>query len=142
MALFMVDRTLPTYGTVIAPPFAVSLLEKFSQPALRIGDMMDDKPGQDVESPQDARLDSLEGRLRRAQAREAERTGQAPVTDANEQLGQRVLSTLLGGLFGGAVIGWLLDGLLGTGHLLLVVMMVLGTVGGFWSIIKMSSRRP
>ena len=104
--------------------------------------MMDEKPGQDVESPQDARLDSLEERLRRAQAREAERTGQAPVTDANEQLGQRVLSTLLGGLFGGAVIGWLLDGWLGTGHLLLVVMMVLGTIGGFWSIIKMSSRRP
>ena len=74
--------------------------------------------------------------------REAERTGQTPTTDANEQLGQRVLSTLLGGLFGGAVIGWLLDKWLGTGHLLLVVMMVLGTVGGFWSIIKLSSRRP
>jgi ATP synthase protein I len=104
--------------------------------------MSDDKTGQDVESPQDARLDSLDERLQRAQAKEAERTGRAPPADANEQLGQRVLSTLLGGLFGGAVIGWLLDGWLGTGHLLLVVMMVLGTVGGFWSIIKMSSRRP
>ena len=104
--------------------------------------MMDDKTGQDVESPQDARLDSLHGRLKRAQVREAERTGQAPPADANEQLGQRVLSTLLGGLFGGALIGWLLDGWLGTGHLLLVVMMVLGTIGGFWSIIKLSSRRP
>jgi len=104
--------------------------------------MMEDRTGQDVESSQDARLDSLEERLKRAQIREAERTGQAPMTDANEQLGQRVLSTLLGGLFGGAVIGWLLDKLLGTGHLLLVVMMVLGTVGGFWSIIKLSSRRP
>ena len=104
--------------------------------------MSDDKTGQDVESPQDARLDSLQERLGRAQAKEAERTGKAPAADANEQLGQRVLSTLLGGLFGGAVIGWLLDGLLGTGHLLLVVMMVLGTIGGFWSIIKMSSRRP
>ena len=70
------------------------------------------------------------------------RTGRAPAADANEQLGNRVLSTLIGGLAGGALIGWLLDGWFGTGHLLLVVMMVLGTVGGFWSIIKMSSRRP
>jgi ATP synthase protein I len=104
--------------------------------------MMEDKTGQDAESPQDARLDSLEERLQRAQAREAERTGQARPADANEQLGQRVLSTLLGGLFGGTLIGWLLDRLLGTGPWLLIIMMVLGTVGGFWSIIKLSSRRP
>ena len=104
--------------------------------------MTEDKTGQDVESPQDARIGSLEERLKRAQVREAERTGGTAPADANEQLGQRVLSTLLGGLFGGAVIGWLLDGWLGTGHLLLVVMMVLGTVGGFWSIIKISSRGP
>ena len=69
---------------------------------------MEDKTGQDVESPQDARLDLLDERLKRAQIRETERTGQTPTTDANEQLGQRVLSTLLGGLFGGVVIGWLL----------------------------------
>lgn len=105
--------------------------------------MMEDEPGQEPKSPQDARLDSLEERLGRAQARETERTGQArKPADANEQLGQRVLSTLIGGLAGGALIGWLLDKWLGTGHLLLVVMMVLGTVGGFWSIIKMSNRRP
>ena len=104
--------------------------------------MVEDETGQNAKSSQDARLDSLEKRLSRVQAAEAKRTGQAPTTDANEQLGQRVLSTLLGGLFGGAVIGWLLDKWLGTGHLLLVVMMVLGTVGGFWSIIKLSSRRP
>ena len=103
--------------------------------------MTEDETGQDVESPQDARIGSLKERLRRAKVREEQRTGGTPTTDANEQLGQRVLSTLLGGLFGGAVIGWLLDGWLGTGHVLLVVMMVLGTVGGFWSIIKISSRR-
>ena len=104
--------------------------------------MMEDETGQDAKSPQDARLDSLEERLQRAQAREAERTGRAPPADANEQLGQRVLSTLLGGLLGGTLIGWLLDRWLGTEPLLLVAMMVLGTVGGFWSIIKMANRRP
>lgn len=104
--------------------------------------MTEDETGQEPKSPQDARLDSLEERLQRAQAKEAERTGQARPADANEQLGQRVLSTLLGGLLGGTLIGWLLDRWLGTGPVLLIVLMVLGTVGGFWSIIKLSSRRP
>ncbi len=100
-----------------------------------------DEPGQDPKSPPDARLDTLEQRLEQAQREEAVRIGRARPADANEQLGQRVLSTLIGGLAGGALIGWLLDGWFGTGHLLLVVMMVLGTIGGFWSIIKISSRK-
>lgn len=104
--------------------------------------MMVDETGQDPKSPEDARLDSLEERLQRAQLKEAERTGQAPKADANEQLGNRVLSYLLGGLLGGALIGWVLDKAFGTGHLLLVVGLVLGTVGGFWSIIKLANRRP
>ena len=52
--------------------------------------MTENEPGQVPKSPQDARLDSLEERLQRAQSREAERTGQTQMTDANEQLGQRV----------------------------------------------------
>lgn len=104
--------------------------------------MTEDDPRQDAPSPQDARLDSLDERLARAKAKEVERTGQVPQTDANEQLGQRVLSYLLGGLLGGALIGWVLDKAFGTGHLLLVVGLVLGIVGGFWSIIKLSNRRP
>ncbi len=104
--------------------------------------MAADETGQDP-SAQDARLDSLEQRLARAQSEEAARTGKtARPADANEQLGNRVLSTLIGGLVGGALIGWVLDRLFHTGHVLLIVFLVLGTVGGFWSIIKMSSRRP
>jgi ATP synthase protein I len=104
--------------------------------------MTEDEPGQEPKSPQDARLDSLEERLERAQAREADRTGQAPKADANEQMGQKVLSYLIGGLLGGALIGWVLDKAFDTGHLLLIVGLVLGTIGGFWSIIKMANRRP
>ncbi|MFC7537430.1 AtpZ/AtpI family protein [Sphingomonas sp. GCM10030256] len=100
--------------------------------------MVEEEPGQDPKLPPDARLDRLEQRLERAKAEEAVRTGQAPAADASEQLGNRVLSYLVGGLLGGALIGWLLDGLFDTGHLLLIVGLVLGTVGGFWSIIKLS----
>ena len=104
--------------------------------------MMEDETGQEPKSQQDARLDSLEERLQRAQSREAERTGQTQMTDANEQLGQRVLSYLLGGLLGGTLLGWLADGWFGTGPKLLIAGMILGIVGAFWSIWKLSTRRP
>ena len=105
--------------------------------------MAENEPGQGpLKTPEDARIDSLEERLRNAQDREAERTGnRTPTADANERLGNKVLSLLIGGLAGGALIGWVLDRLFDTGNLLLVVMMVLGVVGGFWSIFKIANTR-
>ncbi len=102
-----------------------------------------DEPGQDPKLPEDARLHSLEQRLRRAEADEAVRTGQARApADRNQQLGNRVLSYLIGGLAGGALIGWVLDRLFGTSPLLLISLLILGTIGGFWNIIKISTQRP
>jgi ATP synthase protein I len=105
--------------------------------------MAENEPGQDPKLPEDARLTSLEQRLKQAQADEAERTGGArKAADKNEQLGNRVLSYLIGGLAGGALIGWVLDRLLGTSPLLLITLMLLGAVGGFWNIIKLANQRP
>lgn len=103
--------------------------------------MVEHEPGQGpTKQPEDARIDSLEERLARAAEREAERTGtRTPKADQSERLGNKVLSLLIGGLAGGALIGWVLDNLFGTGNLLLVVMMVLGVVGGFWSIFKIAN---
>ena len=90
--------------------------------------------------PEDGRIDSLEERLRRAQEREAQRTGSdRPPPDKNEAAGTRVLSYLLGGLFGGGLVGWTVDRLFDTGNVALVVGLVLGIVGGFWSIIRFST---
>jgi ATP synthase protein I len=106
-------------------------------------DMAENEPGQDPKLTDDARLDSLDERIRQAKADEAVRTGQArKPADRNEQLGNRVLSYLIGGLAGGALIGWVLDKLFGTSPLLLISLLILGTVGGFWNIIKISTRRP
>lgn len=92
------------------------------------------------ELPEDARIDSLEERLRRAQAREAERTGtNRPPRDDSEAQGGRVLSYLLGGLFGGSLIGWTVDRLAGTGGAGLIIGLILGIVGGFWSIVRIST---
>jgi ATP synthase protein I len=105
--------------------------------------MTEDESGQAPKLQDDARLQSLDERLRRAQADEAVRTGRdARPADKNEQLGNRVLSYLLGGMFGGAMIGWALDQLFGTAPWLLLIMLFLGTAAGFWNIIKLSSRRP
>jgi ATP synthase protein I len=103
--------------------------------------MAEEGPGQDNRLPADARLDALEQRLAEAQRKEAARTGTGPAPDANEQLGQRVLATLVGGLLGGTLIGWALDRLLGTWPVLFITLMVLGTASGFWSIIKMSNAK-
>jgi ATP synthase protein I len=40
------------------------------------------------------------------------------------------------------VIGWALDRLLGTSPWLLLILLFLGTAAGFWSIIKLSMKRP
>ena len=105
--------------------------------------MTEDDPGQDPKLPEDARLASLDERLRQAQQDEAVRTGRARApADRNEQLGNRVLSYLIGGLAGGALIGWVLDRIFGTSPLLLISLLILGTIGGFWNIIKISTKRP
>ena len=105
--------------------------------------MAENGPGEDPKLQEDARLNSLDERLRQAQADEAVRTGGArKAADRNEQLGSRVLSYLIGGLAGGALIGWVLDRWLGTSPLLLILLLILGTVGGFWNIIKLSNQRP
>ena len=105
--------------------------------------MAENGPGQDPKLPEDARLDALDRRIRQAQSDEAERTGQGRAkADPNQQLGNRVLSYLIGGLAGGALIGWVLDRVFGTSPLLLITLLLLGTVGGFWNIIKISTKRP
>jgi ATP synthase protein I len=101
--------------------------------------MAEEGPQQDDRLPADQRLDRLEERLAEVQRKEALRTGIGPAPDANEQMGHKVLATLIGGLLGGTLIGWLLDELLGTWPTLFITLMVLGTVSGFWSIIKMSN---
>jgi ATP synthase protein I len=118
----------------------------FLQPAARRGrtwnkDMAEDEP--DPTQPlRDARLSSLDERLRTAQADEAARTGtDRKPADRNEQLGSRVLSYLIGGLGGGALIGWVLDTWFGTLPLFLLLLMFLGTAAGFRNIIRISSKR-
>jgi len=104
--------------------------------------MVDEPSGQDPIG-EDARIDSLERRLEAAQQREAVRTGSKQQgTDANYRLGNRVLAELLGGMIGGAAVGWVIDLIVGNGtHWGLIVMLFLGIGVAFRNIIRISNRR-
>ena len=103
--------------------------------------MAENEPGPDPLGT-DPRLQSLDERLRRAQAAEATRTGAGQRQDANESynLGNRVLAELLGGMIGGALIGFVLDKLFGTSPALLLLLLFLGIGVAFRNIIRLSKR--
>ncbi len=103
--------------------------------------MSDEKPARDPIG-EDARIDALEGRLKAAREREEERNRpRVQGADANYRLGNRVLAELLGGLLGGAVIGWVIDTFAGTSPWGLLVMLFLGIIVAFRNIIRISNRR-
>lgn len=93
---------------------------------------------------EDARIDALDKRLQAAREREDERTKPTTgaETDANYRMGNRVLAELIGGIGGGAFLGWVIDRFAGTSPWGLLVVMALGIIVAFRNIIRISSRRP
>ena len=103
--------------------------------------MAEQEPGLDP-LPEDARITSLNQRLDKAKTDEAIRSGRArDKGQDDERLGQRVLAELIGGMVGGALIGWVLDRFLGTSPWLLLVLLGLGTASAFRNIIRLSNKR-
>ncbi|WP_184079517.1 AtpZ/AtpI family protein [Sphingobium subterraneum] len=109
--------------------------------------MAEDGPGQDP-ADEDARIASLQQRIARAERQEQVRTGQTdPKADENTRLGNRVLAELIGGLAGGALVGWFLDEMFGkfghpTSPWLLLVFLFMGIIVAFRNIIRISTKRP
>ncbi|MBS0283268.1 MAG: AtpZ/AtpI family protein [Proteobacteria bacterium] len=90
---------------------------------------------------EDARLKSLDERLQAARKDEALRAGAGKAADdAGYRLGNRVLAELVGGMAGGALIGWVIDRFAGTSPWALLVMLALGTIVAFRNIIRISQR--
>lgn len=103
--------------------------------------MAESEPGQDP-IEEDARLQSLDKRLKQAHHNEAVRKGVAQQgQDENYRLGNRVLAELIGGMVGGALIGWVIDRLAGTSPWGLLVMLGLGIIVAFRNIIRISNQR-
>jgi ATP synthase protein I len=106
----------------------------------RENQVAENEPGPDPLG-EDARLRSLDERLRQARGAEETRTG-AGKAEATESynLGNRVLAELLGGMIGGALIGWVLDRLFGTTPWLLLTLLFLGIGVAFRNIFRLSQR--
>lgn len=105
---------------------------------------MSDEPSARDPIGEDARIDALDERLKAAREREEARNravagGEA---DANYRMGNRVLAELIGGIGGGAFLGWVIDHFAGTAPWGLLAVMTLGIVVAFRNIIRISNRRP
>jgi ATP synthase protein I len=105
---------------------------------------VEDEPSARDPVGEDTRIDALEKRLAAAKEREIGRNKLAAgaEADANYRMGNRVLAELIGGIGGGAFLGWVIDHFAGTTPWGLLVTMALGIVVSFRNIIRMSSRRP
>ena len=97
--------------------------------------MAKDETGQEPATPQDARLSSLEERLKRAEQVEAERR---PVdsTQGIRSAGWLVAQNLIGMPAGGFLIGFLLDKLLDTAPWIALALMFVGFAGAVWDLMK------
>ncbi|WP_454884534.1 AtpZ/AtpI family protein [Sphingomonas oryzagri] len=86
---------------------------------------------------------SLDERLKAARSAEIARTSRAPAAPSpGYKQGTRVLTELIAGPAGGAIIGWVLQLWLGHAPWLLLGMMALGVVVAFRNIIRISNERP
>ena len=105
---------------------------------------MQDDPNARDPIGEDARIDALEKRLQAAREREDERNRPKAgmEVDENYRIGNRVLAELLGGIGGGAFLGWGIDIFPRTSSPGLLVMMFLGIFVAFRNIIRISGRRP
>ena len=100
-------------------------------------DMAADETPQDPELPQDARLGSLEERLKHAQEEEAKRSGKAK-PDPTTRVWQLMFSHLVGAPAGGGILGWGLDSLFGTFPLFFLLMLFLGFGVGVVNVLRIS----
>ena len=105
--------------------------------------MAEDESRQDPGLPDDARLTSLDERLKRAQAQEAKRVGgnTSGATPYYRSQGYRVLSVLISYPLGSAVIGFAIDYFARTKGVW-VAMLFLGFGLAIWEVWKISKQPP
>jgi ATP synthase protein I len=107
--------------------------------------MAEDETEEAPKLPPDARLESLDRRLERAQEAEAKRTDRAQ-PNSSDQLWQQLFGHLIGAPVGGAAIGWGLDSLAALGGyrtfpLFFLLMLFFGFGVGVRNIMRLSKTR-
>lgn len=97
-----------------------------------------DETGQDPNSSQDARLTSLDERLRKAEQVEIDRKPNADAYAGVRSAGWRVAQNLIGMPLGGLLIGLLLDNLLSTLPWITIGLMFTGFAGAVLNLMKIT----
>jgi ATP synthase protein I len=103
--------------------------------------MAEDETDEAPMSPQDARLSSLNERLKHAEKVEAARApDQIDASTVVRNVGQRVAQSLIGMPLGGAIIGWLLDRLFDTAPWIMLALMFIGFAGAVLDVMRYSKQ--
>lgn len=100
--------------------------------------MVENNPGQHQDG-EDPRIGRLGDRLSELDRKEQAGKKNGHSGDANQRLGNRVLSDLIAGVAGGLLFGWLFDRWFGTSPWLLFAFLTLGIIVAFRNIIKVSN---
>ncbi len=95
-------------------------------------------PQSDLDERLKKRLDALDKRLDAATGRNPSAPSEAELRRRSGTLGKamRLSTELVAGVFGGGLIGWLLDQWLGTMPLLLVIFLLLGVAAGLLNAVR------
>jgi len=103
--------------------------------------MAEEETDREPQSPQDARLTSLDERLKRAERVEGERRPK-PIDSSTviRTAGMRVAQGLIGMPLGGAIIGWLLDRLFDTAPWIMLGLMFIGFAGAVLDVMRYSKQ--
>ena len=98
--------------------------------------MAEDETEQDPKSAQDARLSSLNERLKRADRVESERRPKPDSQTVVRSAGSQLAQNLVGMPLGGFVVGFLFDQLFGTVPWIALALMFIGFAGGVLQLMK------
>ena len=104
--------------------------------------MVDDENGEVPTSSQDARLSSLDARLKQAERTEDKRRPASDPQAAVRSTGMRALQSLVGMPLGGALIGWFIDRLTGTAPWIMLALMFIGFAGAVLDMMRIAKSGP
>lgn len=104
--------------------------------------MIQDDPARDGKGSSDPRLDSLDMQLKGIRKDEQIRSEKAQGSAKGMRQGNRVLTELIAGPAGGALIGWLIDRWFETSPWALLICLFLGIGVAFRNIYRISMERP
>jgi ATP synthase protein I len=107
-----------------------------------VGHMAEDESEREPTSPQDARLTSLDERLKRAERVEDERRPGADSRLLRRSAGSQLAQNLVGMPFGGFVVGFLFDQWFGTVPWIALALMFIGFAGGVLQLMKAGKQSP